>query len=297
MSNNVTVLVDTEVDLGVADEVIADCRARLANLTADTPEGYEAVKAGLSELVSLRTGVERSRKELKAGALEYGRKVDRAAKDATAKILEIEAPLKQRKLAVDNAEALRLKAIEDAKQAKIEAEERAERERIAKEQEEERERFRKEQEELLAERKAFEDKQAAFQAQQEQLAAERQAVEDAKAEVEAARLKAIEDARLAEEAAAEQKRLEEEEAARALAAQKEAEKEAKRLLAEEKKRKAEHKRLLKERKPDIEALKGFATMIAAVPRPCLETEWGREVLSNADEVLIDCVYRIAEVIK
>ena len=88
--------------------------ARIAELKIkyqDTIE-YSAVSRGISEIRSLRTSVEKKRKELKADALEWGRKVDIEAKRITGMLLEIENPLKALKSKVDEEKA-RVKAEKD----------------------------------------------------------------------------------------------------------------------------------------------------------------------------------------
>lgn len=74
---------------------------RYVGLAAETPQQYKVLQAALSDLRSARTEVEKRRKELKADSLEYGKKVDAAAKFLTAKIEEIEAPLKAAKAEAD----------------------------------------------------------------------------------------------------------------------------------------------------------------------------------------------------
>lgn len=74
---------------------------RYVGLTAETPQQYKVVQAALSDLRSARTEIEKRRKELKADSLEYGKKVDAAAKFLTAQIEAIEAPLKASKAAAD----------------------------------------------------------------------------------------------------------------------------------------------------------------------------------------------------
>jgi hypothetical protein len=82
----------------------------------NSKEGYEAVKSGIREVRKLRTSVEKKRKELKADALEYGRRVDAEAKRITDALLSIEEPMKEAKQEFDAKK-------EAEKQAKIRAEE------------------------------------------------------------------------------------------------------------------------------------------------------------------------------
>ena len=279
MSNITTLPVNDPISLGTTDAIIEGYRQRLADLTADTKAGYEAVKSGLGELVKLRTGVERSRKELKANALEYGRKVDREAKRVTALILEIEEPLKQRKLAVDNAIEIERQRAEEAKRAEHEAREREERERIAAEQAVERAKIRAEHEKFLAEKKEMEDQRRQMQEERDRMEAERREIEQEKERIEAARLQKIEDEKRAEKEAARLKYEAEEKAKR------EAKEEKERLVAiklekaAEKKRKEEHIRLRKERQPDIDRL---LECLDNLPREIPETnswktDWGTEI--------------------
>lgn len=56
------------------------------------PENYEFCRKALAEMRKIRTGTEKLRKELKADAIEYGRKVDASAKGIIDKVKEIEEP-------------------------------------------------------------------------------------------------------------------------------------------------------------------------------------------------------------
>ena len=94
------------IELGVADSVIAELGARLNGITADTPTRYQMVKAGIQETRHLRTGVDRSRKELKRDPTEFCRKVDAEARRLTHLLLEIENPLKDEKDRVDDEKEL-----------------------------------------------------------------------------------------------------------------------------------------------------------------------------------------------
>lgn len=119
-----------DLDLGVADGVIADLQDRLTGLTADTPEGYEQVKAGLKEVASVRIGVDKSRMELKRPHLDFGKKVDEEAKRITAQLIQIEQPLKQEKQKVDDVLKAEKKAREKAEQDRKNAEQIASRKEI-----------------------------------------------------------------------------------------------------------------------------------------------------------------------
>lgn len=64
-------------------------------------ENYNLVKEGVSTLRNIRLKVEARRKELKADALEYGKKVDSSAKGIKERILAIEEPIKKAKTDYD----------------------------------------------------------------------------------------------------------------------------------------------------------------------------------------------------
>jgi len=68
-----------------------------------TKDGYETARTGIAEIRTLRTSVEKKRKELKADALKYGRKVDAEASRITEILLSIEEPLKIAKTEIDEA--------------------------------------------------------------------------------------------------------------------------------------------------------------------------------------------------
>lgn len=281
----------TPVELGVADEVIRGLKERLTGLSADTQPGYQIVKAGISEVRGYRTGVEKSRKELKKSALDWGRKVDAEAKRVTALLEEIEAPLKAEKDRIDD-EAVRIQRDNEEKERlAIEARKRAEREAVEAEEEAKREVERKEWEEananLAEERKALEAdrerheseqrwQQEQFEHERQDLAAEREKIEaDKRAVLEKARRERHaeeEKSRAEAEAveAAEQKVRDEEDRVKASEAMR-------RRLVEEK---AERERIAEEQLPDREKLKDFARRIEAVKMPRVGTAWGNGVLAE-----------------
>lgn len=281
-----TVLTATEpgygapVELGVADGVIAGLQGRLADLTADTPAGYQAVKAGIAEVRTIRVNVEKSRKELKQSALDWGRKVDTEAKRITAMLLKIEEPLKNRKALVDqDAELKRREKAEVISKAQEEKErlereqkerlERAERERIHKEQEAERAK-------LAAERAELEKLRAQQQQrdwlERQKMAAERKELDAEKAKIEAEK-------REQEEA----KRKEQEERDRIAREKQEAALRKEREEKEESERKARAERdveIAEQRKPDREKLRDFAILLFDVPLPEMKTDWGKETMDE-----------------
>jgi NADH dehydrogenase [ubiquinone] 1 alpha subcomplex assembly factor 7 len=195
---------------GVTPEQIEAKKKTYAALTCDTREGYEQVRLAIAECRTTRVQVEAKRKELKAGALEYGRRVDAVAKQLTGLVEEIETPLQEKKDAVDQAKArakaekeaqekaaleAQLKAEREAEEARLKAEREAEAARLAAQ----REAQRIEAEKLAAERRAFEEEQARAKAAAEKAAAESRAKAEEEARKLAEERRKLEEAREAEE--------------------------------------------------------------------------------------------------
>ena len=78
----------TEAALAALREKYKDARY---NLT--TTAGDKAARGARLELTTTRTNLEKKRKELKAPAVEFGRKVDAEAARLTAEILALETPI------------------------------------------------------------------------------------------------------------------------------------------------------------------------------------------------------------
>ncbi len=74
---------------------LADLRTRYENVAWDlrTVKGNNDARAARKELVSLRTGLEAKRKELKEPVLERAKLIDSEAKRITAELLKIEMPI------------------------------------------------------------------------------------------------------------------------------------------------------------------------------------------------------------
>lgn len=83
-------------------------------------EGFKAVHAARMDVRSARTGVEKSRKALKAEALEFGRKVDSEAKRIKALIEPIETHLIEQENIVKREEERKKKEKEEAEKKLIE---------------------------------------------------------------------------------------------------------------------------------------------------------------------------------
>ena len=169
----------------VSEAAIAATKARCAELSADTPKGYEEVRLALADLRGTRVAIEKRRVELKAGALAFGRLVDVEAKRFTALLMEIEEPLSQKKHDVDYEKA-RVKAeAEAAKQRELEAKIRAEHEAEEARLAEERARLEAERQELAEARRQADEAarvqreaaEAALNVERERLAAEQRVIE------------------------------------------------------------------------------------------------------------------------
>lgn len=93
------------VTYSVTTAEIAKLAEKYKTVPADlsVKEDYKFVQKATAHLRGLRSDVEKRRKELKADALAWGKKVDATAKEITEKIVEIEEPLATAKKAYDTA--------------------------------------------------------------------------------------------------------------------------------------------------------------------------------------------------
>lgn len=110
--SNLPVVYEAENALLAIEEeysIVPDCT---------TKEGYALAKLRIHDLVTLRTGLETRRKEKKAGALAYGRRLDACAKDLKARIEKLELKHKDAKHKVD-AEKARIKREEKERKETI----------------------------------------------------------------------------------------------------------------------------------------------------------------------------------
>jgi len=120
-----------DAQIAVALEEYNPARAALAELGAEyrklTTNGREdraafnAVVKARRDVKSKRVAVEKTRKALKAGALEYGRAVDGAAKELTAELLAIETHLQAQESLVTDEEKRIEREAEEARQKKVRA--------------------------------------------------------------------------------------------------------------------------------------------------------------------------------
>lgn len=277
------------VEYSVSDAAIEKLRERYSGLTIADSHDYEKVRTAIADVRDIRVQVEKTRVELKADALAYGRKVDAEAKRITNLLLEIEEPLKLEKAKVDDEKARIKREKEEAEQRRIEAElqakreaeeaaAKAERERIAAEQKAESDRLAKERAELEKERAAAEEERRKAQA----VIDEQNRIAQAKLDEEAAKLKA-ERERLARE----QFELEAKERAEADARAK-VEREAAEKLAREE-REAEEREHRAAMAPDFEKLAVFAKAIESLQSPEVTTSEAIHYLHHANEHLNQAV--------
>ena len=290
---------------GVTAEQIEARRTSYAGLSADTPRGYEEVRLAIADCRDTRVAVESKRKELKADALEYGRRVDSVAKSITAMIETIEEPLKTKKAAVDEVKARAKQAREAAEKAAIEAQLRAERDAEEQRLAIMREGQRIEAAKLAAERAELEAARAQQREAEARFAAEREAeiaAERAQLAAErAAQERVMADARAADEAraketrnalAAQQREIDRIEAVRLAQILAEQEAERRRIEAEEARvleveRQAALAARLDALRPDAEKLRGFASDIRCLVAPSPATAEARKVLISAITALCE----------
>ena len=83
------------VEYSRTEAALAELRSKYAGAKFDltTTAGDKAARAARLELVTLRTGLEKKRKELKAPAVEFGKKIDDEAKRITGEIVALEDPI------------------------------------------------------------------------------------------------------------------------------------------------------------------------------------------------------------
>lgn len=90
-----------------ADIAILEDRDGAASFDYRTPTGNKAARSHLFALRSQRGAIEKARKEAKAYALEYGRRVDSAARELEARVDRLIAPHQQHIDAIEAAEQAR----------------------------------------------------------------------------------------------------------------------------------------------------------------------------------------------
>ena len=87
------------------DAALAVLREKYASFpSVEDKEGYAIVKAGIKEVDGYRTSLEKTRKEIKAPALERCKLIDAEAKRITAELVKIAEPMKEAKKEIDERE-------------------------------------------------------------------------------------------------------------------------------------------------------------------------------------------------
>lgn len=268
------------------DSAIAEMASQympLAIQGVDDSEGYQLVHAARMSVRGHRVAVEKVRKELKADALKYGRKVDAEAKRITALLMPIEDHLAaeedayiSEKERIRNAERLAAEAAAKAEADRIKAEQEAEAARIKAEQEAEAAKLRTERERLAEEQRRLDEQRRQMEAEKKRLA-----------DIEAARQREIENERIRAEAA-EKARIETERRIEREAAELKARADAR---AAEAKARADAEAAAKSRaealRPDKEKLMAFAGMVGGLEIPTVSDDSAdavesiRIVLNNA----------------
>lgn len=107
------------IEYGVTAAALAELAERYKDPDASTDDGYAHCKDGCRELTALRTAVETRRKDLKAPALNWGRDVDKQAKDITRRIRVIEHPVRAEKERIDEIKQAEARKAAEAEQARI----------------------------------------------------------------------------------------------------------------------------------------------------------------------------------
>ncbi len=104
-------------DLGIRDMATRFMPLKINGLK--DRDGFNAVHTARMEVKGVRVGIEKTRKELKAAVLEYGRAVDSEAGRLTGLIEPIETHLQSEEDAITNEKARIAAAIEETRQALV----------------------------------------------------------------------------------------------------------------------------------------------------------------------------------
>jgi len=290
----------------VTEAHIGELRDKYAALDATTATGYEEVRQAIALVRTTRVAIEKRRVELKADALEYGRKVDAVAKTLTALIASVEDPLVEKKKCIDDEKA-RIKAVEDAaKIAKVEAEiaanRAAEDARLKAIRDAEEARLAEERAALAAERAALaEDRRieseraaAARQVEDARVLAQRER-DQAERDVETVRLRVEREVIERERAAVTAQRIADEKAEAVRQAAIRAIDDAKAKAESERLAKAERDALIAALLPDTKKLEAFAAALVAVPVPTVKTKIAKAVLTSAVNQIHDIAEDLSQV--
>jgi len=269
-----------------------------------TPSAYRQGVTVIARCRNWRVQVEARRKQLKASSLDWGRRVDAAAKELVAAIESVELPVKQMKAEADTKKERVKREKEEAARAAREEQIRKAREaeeaRLRAVREAEERRLAAERAELLVQQRKLreeQERQYAIEAErQAKLRAEREAFE-AEQEAQRAKLEA-EEKRIAElkaqaerEEQARQDRIRAEQEAEERAAREKAEAEEQERLESE--RKASAAARLEALKPDKARAIAYLDGLLDVSIPEVADLDIESELSDLRTVIFECRHRIA----
>lgn len=249
---------------GITEAEIAKLRNKCVALDPTEKQGYDDTKRMLGLLRSTRTRIEKCRKEHNEEHHEVIRCVNAVAKSLTNFIVNLEDPLKEKKLAVDDAKERAKRAAEEAERERVAAEERAKLEAAEAER-----------------RAAYEAEQARLKAESDRIAVERQAMLEERRKLDAERME-VENARRKAQFD-EECRLSKIREAEAAAKRDEEERQARELLA------ARAEAL----KPDMEKIVGWGERLQKAIRsaktPTVATDEGTAIVARAVTDLAEIV--------
>lgn len=226
-------------------------RERALTLDCSTPERYDETRRMIGILRTSRTRIEKKRKEHNAEHQEAIRFVNGVAKQITQFIENLEEPLKQMKLEVDDAKERAKRKAEEEEAKRLADIERA---RLEAEEEERRAAHAAQEAKNAEEAKRLADERAALNAEREALAAEQRklnAEREEAAQAERDRLAAIEAEKVAQRA-----------------------KEESELLA------AEQERRRQERLPDVDKMKAYGLAIISISPPEVQSPEAKALVSR-----------------
>lgn len=120
MSRGESEIITTIAEYSPTAKALAELKAKFQGIAYDvtTTAGMDTAKKDRRELVTLRTDLEKKRKEIKAPALERCNAIDAEAKRITAEILQLEGPIdEQIKAEEERKEAIKAEKARQAAEA------------------------------------------------------------------------------------------------------------------------------------------------------------------------------------
>lgn len=123
--NKAVVLGEIKYPVNIIDlEILLDEYKDIPDINPDADEDlvgeqYQFVMKGHKAFVKARTSIDKTRKQLKQPALDYGRRVDSIAKEFQAMIIQTENKLQLQRKKVEDNEARKQREAEEAEEARI----------------------------------------------------------------------------------------------------------------------------------------------------------------------------------